>query len=271
MKWGTKYGPDYVNRLYAMVRRHLSGDFRFVCLTDDSKGIRSEVDCFPIPPLNLELAPGQVDRAWKKLTTFEQNLHGLRGTALFVDLDVVVVGSLDEFFELARRIPDHSRLRAPLAPRRITGNSSVYRFELGAHPDVLAHFRQNMDAVQAEFRNEQTYLSDFMYRKGNARLLARGMVPELQVPRHPDLAYNYWREPFVPEGAQDHGLSWGMQSAGCAGGTAQSALPVHPARRAGSRSSGRPDQPSRVPCARAGRRRTPTDRGTWRCPASARA
>jgi hypothetical protein len=24
MKWGTKYGPEYVNRLYAMVRRHLT-------------------------------------------------------------------------------------------------------------------------------------------------------------------------------------------------------------------------------------------------------
>ena len=29
MKWGTKYGPEYVNRLYAMVRRHLQGDFNF--------------------------------------------------------------------------------------------------------------------------------------------------------------------------------------------------------------------------------------------------
>ena len=27
MKWGTKYGPEYVNRLYGMVRRHLSGEF----------------------------------------------------------------------------------------------------------------------------------------------------------------------------------------------------------------------------------------------------
>ena len=53
MKWGTKYGPEYVNRLYAMVRRHLSGDFRFVCLTDDSTGIHSEVQCLPIPPLDL--------------------------------------------------------------------------------------------------------------------------------------------------------------------------------------------------------------------------
>jgi len=42
MKWGTKYGPEYVNRLYAMVRRHLTGDFNMVCLTDDTKGIRSE-------------------------------------------------------------------------------------------------------------------------------------------------------------------------------------------------------------------------------------
>ncbi len=53
MKWGQKYGPEYVNRLYAMVRRHLSGDFNLVCLTDDSTGIRSEVQCLPIPPLDL--------------------------------------------------------------------------------------------------------------------------------------------------------------------------------------------------------------------------
>ena len=44
MKWGTKYGPEYVNRLYGMVRRHLRGDFRFVCFTDDVTGIRPEVD-----------------------------------------------------------------------------------------------------------------------------------------------------------------------------------------------------------------------------------
>ena len=59
MKWGTKYGPEYVNRLYGMVRRHLMGDFNFVCLTDDANGIRPEVQCLPIPPLNLNLKPGQ--------------------------------------------------------------------------------------------------------------------------------------------------------------------------------------------------------------------
>ena len=160
MKWGTKYGPEYVNRLYAMVRRHLSGDFNFVCLTDDPKGIRSEVQCFPIPPLDLELAPGQVDRAWKKLTTFEENLYGLRGRALFIDLDVVIVGSLDEFFEYPGEfliIHDYAR---PWRRRRITGNSSVYRFEIGAHQDVLDNLVTNHRQIFARYRNSQTYVSD---------------------------------------------------------------------------------------------------------------
>ena len=130
MKWGTKYGPEYVNRLYAMVRRHLTGHFNMVCLTDDNTGIRSEVQCLPIPPLDLPL--GIPERGWTKLASFAQDLHGLRGTALFLDVDVVVVGSLDGFFEVPGEfmiIHDYKR------PWRITGNSSVYRYELGAHPD----------------------------------------------------------------------------------------------------------------------------------------
>ena len=74
MKWGTKYGPEYVNRLYAMVRRHLSGDFNMVCLTDNSSGIRSEVQCLPIPA--LDLPPGIPERGWTKLASFAADLHG---------------------------------------------------------------------------------------------------------------------------------------------------------------------------------------------------
>ena len=202
MKWGTKYGPDYVNRLYAMVRRHLSGDFNFVCLTDDAEGIRSEVQCLPIPPLDLNVPDGQPDRAWKKLTTFESDLHGLRGTALFLDLDVVVVGSLDAFFEQPgefRIIPDSAR---PWRTERITGNSSVYRFELGAHADVLAHFRANMDKVQTEFRNEQAYLSAFLHAKGKLQYWPDAWCPSFKYHGIPTWPTNYWQEPFVPDGAR---------------------------------------------------------------------
>jgi len=51
VKWGTLYGPEYVNRLYTMVKRNITGPFRLVCLTDDREGIRPEVECFDLPEL----------------------------------------------------------------------------------------------------------------------------------------------------------------------------------------------------------------------------
>lgn len=202
MKWGTKYGAEYVNRLYGMVRRHLTGDFAFVCLTDDGSGIRPEVQCLPIPPLNLQLKPGQRDGAWKKLTTFEADLHGLRGTALFLDLDVVIVGSLDDFFALPggfRIIRDYPKI---IPSGRITGNSSVYRFELGAHADVLAYFRAHMDEVQRSHRNEQSFLSRFLHRQGKLQYWPAQWCPSFKYDCIPAWPSNYWREPVPPADAR---------------------------------------------------------------------
>ena len=53
MKWGDKYGPEYVNRLYNMVKQHLTLPFTFICLTDDPTGINPAVQCHPIPDLGL--------------------------------------------------------------------------------------------------------------------------------------------------------------------------------------------------------------------------
>ena len=197
MKWGDKYGPEYVNRLYAMVRRHLTGDFRMVCLTDDPHGIRAEVVCFTIPP--LELPPGIPERGWTKLATFAADLHGLRGTALFLDLDVVIVGPLDAFFtEPGEFLIIHDYKR----PWRITGNSSVYRYTLGAHPDVLEYFRTHFEQVRSKFRNEQAYLSDFMHRKGLLSYWPAAWCPSFKYHCIPRWPRNYWLPPFIPQDAR---------------------------------------------------------------------
>ncbi|MGH6625476.1 MAG: glycosyltransferase [Burkholderiaceae bacterium] len=197
MKWGQKYGPEYVNRLYAMVRRHLSGEFRFVCLTDDTAGIRSEVECHPIPA--LDLPEGIPERGWKKLVSFSSELYGLSGTALFLDVDVVIVGSLDAFFSEPGEfliIHDYKR------PWRVTGNSSVYRFELGAHPDVLAYFRDHVEEIRARFRNEQAYLSDFLHRQGKLKYWPTAWCPSFKYHSIPRWPANYWQEPMVPQDAR---------------------------------------------------------------------
>ena len=197
MKWGTKYGPEYVNRLYAMVKRHLSLDFQMVCLTDDDKGIRPEVRCLPIPP--LDLPPGIPERGWTKLVTFAQDLHGLRGTALFLDIDVVVVGSLDDFFAQPGEfliIHDYKR------PWRVTGNSSVYRFELGAHPEVLSYFRENFETIRQQFRNEQAYLSEVLHKQGKLQYWPESWCPSFKYHSIPRWPTNYWTEPSSPTDAR---------------------------------------------------------------------
>lgn len=203
MKWGTKYGPEYVNRLYGMVRRHLTGDFQMVCLTDDANGIRPEVLCRPIPQLDLHLKPGQRDGAWKKLTTFEADLYGLRGTALFLDLDVVVVGSLDDFFtQSGEFLIIHDYPRFWRFGERIVGNSSVYRFTLGAHADVLAYFREHMAEVQGQYRNEQEYLSHFLHKQGKLNYWPASWCPSFKYHGIPTWPTNYWNAPFIPKDAR---------------------------------------------------------------------
>jgi hypothetical protein len=197
MKWGTKYGPEYVNRLYAMVRRHLRGDFHFVCLTDDPKGIRSEVTCLPIPPLSLP--EGIPDRGWKKLTTFEADLHGLRGTALFLDLDVVILDDITPFFEYPGRfliIHDWKR------PWRVTGNSSVYRFELGAHADVLQTFRAEHERVRRRVRHEQAFLSEHLHAQGLLAYWPDAWCRSFKYHCIPSWPTNYWRAPAPPAGTR---------------------------------------------------------------------
>lgn len=157
MKWGDKYDAEYVNRLYHMVDRHLTIPFQMVCLTDNNEGIINAVDCHPIP--SLALPANSPERGWNKLSTFEPDLYGLSGQALFLDLDVVIVDNIDDFFT---HPGDFLVIHDWKRPWRITGNTSVYRFKIGAYPDVLSYFRQHFDEIRQRFRNEQAFLSWFI-------------------------------------------------------------------------------------------------------------
>lgn len=100
MKWGNKYTASYVNKLYNMVKRHVTLPFRFVCFTDDAVGIKNNIEIFPIPTLetNQILHTSTKERGWNKLLTFKAPLYDITGPVLFLDLDIVIVGNIDEFF-----------------------------------------------------------------------------------------------------------------------------------------------------------------------------
>ncbi|PKO34806.1 MAG: hypothetical protein CVU34_06170 [Betaproteobacteria bacterium HGW-Betaproteobacteria-7] len=94
------------------------------------------------------------------MTTYaaSEQLYGLSGQWLFLDLDVVVLGSLDDFFAYQ---PEKSFIvmRNWTQPGRNIGNTSVYRFTVGADEYLLSRLIAEQDAILATFRNSQTYIS----------------------------------------------------------------------------------------------------------------
>jgi len=168
IKWGTKYGAEYVNRLYHGVRRHLTRPFRFVCLTDNDCGIDPEVETRPLPSTPFDESAFDSRRGgetWRKVGLFQPGLAGLESDTLFLDLDVVITGSLDAFFtfEPGRFCVIHDWLekRRGWMPGRDgrVGNTSVFRFNPQRHGDVYRRFELDQAGVLDRFRIEQQYVS----------------------------------------------------------------------------------------------------------------
>lgn len=198
MKWGTLYGPEYVNILYAMVRRNVSGELRFVCLTDDDSGVRPEVECLPCPTIDV---PEPFNRAsWRKVTLYRPSgeLFGLEGDWLFLDLDVVVTGPLDAFFTYepaATFVPMHNWTQKGQG----IGQTSCFRFRVGAHTDLPGLLEARAGEIVGHHTNEQIFVSQqigtFPYWPDDWYALFKVQC----VPAWPQ---RFWKEPVLPAGAR---------------------------------------------------------------------
>lgn len=161
LKWGQLYGPSYVNKLYRGVARHLTVPFRFVCFTDDPAGVDEPVECKPLPP--IELLPSRPNSAHRKLSLFAETVDDLEGATLFLDLDIVIVDSIDCFFEYPGDLCIiHNwveRRKLLLRARPNIGNSSVFRFTVGQHTHILDHYYANIERATNDYPAPQVFLS----------------------------------------------------------------------------------------------------------------
>ncbi len=147
-KWGTLYGPEYVNILYSMVARNITKPFRFICLTDDATGVRKEVECIPLTNTSLR-------GWWTKIAFFQSPLQDINGHVLAIDLDMVIVDNIDCFFAFE---PNEFCMKWDYVGH---GHSScVMRYNANEH----AHIYDNLNINDAEFAEHNT-VANFKSKK----------------------------------------------------------------------------------------------------------
>ena len=119
VKWGNRYAPEYVNHLHNAVSRNLTIPHDFICVTEDSSNLNSNIIVLPLIDNSLK-------GWWQKLSLFKPNALENKPT-LFIDLDMVIVNSIDDFFTYGN--PD--KFAAPRRFRRwqeLRMTSAIMRF-----------------------------------------------------------------------------------------------------------------------------------------------
>ncbi|MBS1247055.1 MAG: hypothetical protein H6R47_1254 [Proteobacteria bacterium] len=198
IKWGKRYGPEYVNRIYAMVKRNITPPFRVICFTDDSTGIREEVLCHGLPELGCE-RPTNAPGKWPKAALWNKDLFGLEGVALFVDLDVVITGDLDGFFSFGS--PDDVVLaRNWVKPLERLGQTSIFRFPIGKHHYLLDDFRKDPAGIAGHYQFEQRYVTQCV--KGGVKFWPHGWVRHFRMSCLGPWPLRYLRPARLPAGTR---------------------------------------------------------------------
>lgn len=167
VKWGTRYGPDYVNVLFRAVRAHLDRPHRFVCVTDAPQGLDPGIDAVPFP----EFDPPRMtwrQSCFPKIALLAPGVVADDAVVLQVDLDVMIAGDLAPFFDLFAARPAFYSLRewnpalvrtlVPLAWRPDRGTQgSIYLYRAGDQRYMFEHFTQNTAEVFARYKSDRFY------------------------------------------------------------------------------------------------------------------
>lgn len=154
LRSGGEYTAEWVSKLRKAVARHLSATHVFKCLSD------VPVDCERIA---LEHGwPGW----WSKVEIFRPGV--VNGPTLYLDLDTVLVGSIDQLASLPHEFSIMRNLNASWMP-----GSAVMWFKERAPAKVYEIFRENpghyiaqySDRAQGTYLGDQAFIWDVMDRK----------------------------------------------------------------------------------------------------------
>jgi hypothetical protein len=98
VKWGDKYGPEWVTRLRNMVLRNFMVPHEFICVTES-----------PVPGVKCLPLVCNLPHWWQKIGLVQPGLFP--GWNLYLDLDVVISANIDALVSVARTDSDRLWMR----------------------------------------------------------------------------------------------------------------------------------------------------------------
>lgn len=212
IKWGKPFGPEYVNRLFAGCRRHTAGDLRFLCVTDDSAGIRREVEVIPLAnePFHdammaaLQKAPRKGCPVQKITMRRPDLVPDLDGPLLTLDLDVVITGPLDELMTFAPGKVCMRRVWARTPSRHVgLGHGSVIRTDPRRHAYLYERMARDPETeILKSHGSEQSYISWAAQEAGDLAFFPDAWIASFKYDCRPMRPLNLLLPPRLPPDAR---------------------------------------------------------------------
>jgi len=129
LKVSEIFTPEWVDKLYRGVARNLKRPFRFVCLTDYTGEFEEDIEVIPLLH--------KWDTKQAKLEIFRPDLD--LGRVLYMDLDTIIVGSLEDIASYDGKFAALSDFSSPLNRHCGTG---FMLWEAGYGHGIYEAFKQ---------------------------------------------------------------------------------------------------------------------------------
>lgn len=167
-----QFHSEYVNVLKAMLDRHYHDPFRLVCITDDSDGLDSAIEAFPLretkadwlsSPLGSS-ASKMFPACYRRLWLFSDEALQIGSKLVNIDLDVIITNDITHLFR-----DKTANFVGWCDPRfawsKIAGG--LWMVEAGSHPEVWDDFDPNKSpqiAHESGHRgSDQAWMSYMLY------------------------------------------------------------------------------------------------------------
>ena len=194
LKWGDKFNHQHVNRLYKMVNKNYKDKFNFICYTENSSFINTNIEIRNLD-LNYDL-----EKWWWKLTLFKEVADK---PTMFLDLDVVIQNDITHYKNyvednkictIKAYWKPHAFDLPPIPPGyNMDLNSSVIVWK-GDFTEIWNEFYNQADYLMCKYQGIDSYL--YFHHKNKLNFFPRG---EIYSRLHGmDENRMYWNGPRVP-------------------------------------------------------------------------